>query len=289
MKNIAFIGLGAMGKRITENLISEGYSLTVYNRDQSKADSLVALGAKKAASAREAVRGAEIVMVMVTNDEASMEIWLDEDKGLMRVLESNQIAIDLSTLSLSFTKELSQIFKNADIPFIEAPVVGTRPQAEQKQLTVLTAGSEKAFHSAKVVLDAISAKAIFLGDAGRAASLKLYINSLFGIQSAAFAELTQTLRESGFNDETIMKIVPDLPVTSPIMKMMLGLMMEDKFSPLFPIDLVEKDFGYAEEFVSEAGLEPIMTKGARTAFKKAQGMGLGKDNISGIIQIYQKK
>lgn len=287
MKKIAFIGLGAMGSRIVKNLIESGNELTVYNRNKEKALEFEPLGARIADTPKEAIKNNEIIMTMVTDDNASRSIWLDENSGIIDAIGQDQVAIDLSTLSIKYTKELASEFSKRELKFLEAPVVGTRPQAEQKQLVVLSAGAKQGYEVVQNVLSLISAKNIYLGESGKAASLKLYINSLFGIQAVAFAELTQALRGSGFDDELINKIVPELPITSPIMKMLLGLMMEDKFSALFPIDLVEKDFGYAEEFVSESGLTPIITKASRAAYKRAQEAGFGGDNISGVIQIYQ--
>jgi len=286
---IAFLGLGAMGSRIAKNLLERGYDLTVYNRDQKKCEELVNLGAKMASTPEAASKGNEIVFCMVTNDEASQDIWFNPQYGAIRGLSNDAVAIDLSTLSLDWTKELHQKMTEENKLFLEAPVVGSRPQAEGRQLAFLVAGENQTFKRVEGVLQKLGSKVLFLAGAGNGAIWKLVINSLFGIQTAAFAEMTRTLQVAGFSNEKILKILPEIPITSPIIKVMLDLMVGEKHLPLFPIDLVEKDLGYATKLLGELKIESPMLHAGKSVFQKAQEQGFGEDNISSIIRVYKEK
>ncbi|MCP1659423.1 NAD(P)-dependent oxidoreductase [Neisseria perflava] len=134
MTKIAFLGLGAMGSRMALNLVKAGYALTVWNRTASACDELVAAGAKAASTPREAVQGAEFVISMVRDDEASRQVWLDDKTGALAALAKNAVAVESSTLTPDWIHELSTAMQIHGTAFLEAPVSGSRPQAAQGQL-----------------------------------------------------------------------------------------------------------------------------------------------------------
>ncbi|SMF82780.1 NAD(P)-dependent oxidoreductase [Pseudobacteriovorax antillogorgiicola] len=284
MSKLGFIGFGAMGSRIVKNFLLAGHEVKGFNRDSEKVKAIS--GVELVDSPAAAAAGVDVVFVMVRDDEASRQVWTDPDHGVLSAIDNKTIAVDLSTLSLAWTKELGVIMSERNLAFLEAPVVGTRPQADQKQLVVLSAGEKEALDTVKPILETTAAKVVPLQERGQGAALKLVINTLFGTQSIVFAEMTQTMRKLGFSDEAIMNILPELPVTAPIMKMMLNLMTEKRFDPLFPIDLVEKDFGYAEELIASQGVQPLITKACREIYQQAKDHELGDKNISAIIALY---
>src|SRR4051794_18028966 len=106
MQKVAMLGLGIMGNGIARNLLKAGFSLSVYNRTRAKAEPLAALGATVAASPREAAAGADIVIAMVGDDQASRAVWLGED-GALAVSPANAVLVECSTLSLEWVRELA--------------------------------------------------------------------------------------------------------------------------------------------------------------------------------------
>ena len=122
MKNVAFLGLGAMGIRMAANILKAGHQVTVWNRTPSKAEELVINGAKLADTPRQAAQDADFIIAMVRDDNASKEVWLAPDTGAFDSMKKGAIAIDSSTLSVSWVKELNQHASERNIPFIEAPV-----------------------------------------------------------------------------------------------------------------------------------------------------------------------
>lgn len=287
MKKIGFIGFGAMGARIVKNLLDAGYEVKGFNRSIEKVREIE--GVEVVESPGDAALGVDIVIVMVRDDVASRAVWLEPNSGILNQIDPKTIAIDMSTLSVKWCKELACKVAEKGVPFLEAPVVGTRPQAEAKQLVVLAGGSNKVCDSVKPILRSTASKVVNVGMHGDGAALKLVINSLLGIQTLAFAELIQALRNSGYSDEKIGTILPELPVTSPSMKMMLNLLLEGKFNPLFPIELVEKDFCYSRDFIQGEGLRPLLVDSVQKIYQLACDEGLGGENISGIINLYRNK
>ena len=283
---VGVIGLGAMGSRMARNFINTGHEVYIHNRTEERGRELLADGATWCFSPKELAESVDFVLTVLTNDEASKSIWLDPEIGAIHGLDQDKVALECSTISYRWSQDLAK--QLGEFNYLEAPLVGSRPQIEAKQLTILVAGEASSYHKVKSLLADTSSKAPFIGKHGKAIALKLVINALLGIQTAAFAELYTTLLQSGFNKEQVMGILPNLPVTSPIMQMMLELFAEEKFEPLFPIGLVEKDFGYATELVENAGIRTHVISNVQKVYRQAVEVGLGEQNISGILNFYQK-
>ena len=141
------------------------------------------------------------------------------------------------------------------------------------------------FDRAKNILFTLGGVAHHVGPVGTAATLKLVVNALFGIQVAAVAELLALLRNSDGELAAMTEALASLPVTSPAAKGALSLMQARMDSPLFPIDLVEKDFGYVLAQSDAAALP--MTAAGRECFAKAKAEGLAALNITAIARLYQ--
>ena len=140
MSRIAVLGMGAMGSRIAQKLLKTNYQVIVYNRTADKAKLLVEQGAIYAAKPREAAEQADIVISMVTDDLASRAVWLDPETGAILGLSKNAIAIESSTLTVNWTRELAAAIAGHGAEFLDAPVVGSRPQADAGKLIYLVGG-----------------------------------------------------------------------------------------------------------------------------------------------------
>ncbi|MEO0395263.1 MAG: NAD(P)-dependent oxidoreductase [Cyanobacteria bacterium P01_A01_bin.137] len=286
MSNIAFLGMGAMGARIATRLLTVGHSLRVWNRTPERCQPLVEQGATAHNSPRQAAETAAVVIVMVANDDASRQVWLDEKTGAMGGLRQGAVALEYSTLTPSWSHELAQIMSNLNHPFLVAPVVGSRPQAETGQLIQLVGGDLTTLTSVQAILASHSAVIHPVGDATNSMGLKLAINTLFGIQVAALSEVLGLLQKTGMTPSTAIDWLNQMPTTSPALKGIGALMAAQNYAPLFPVDLVEKDFRYAQLFAQTVGAPVPTIEAVREVYQQAQQAGYGADNIAGIAQLY---
>jgi 3-hydroxyisobutyrate dehydrogenase len=287
MSTVAFIGLGAMGARIAQNLINAGYPIVVYNRTEAKAKVLVDQGTLFAASPREAAAKADVIISMVTDNEASRHIWLDPEVGAIAALNAQKIAIEASTLTVGWTRELASKITMQGAGFLDAPVVGSRPQAEVGKLITLVGGRSETFATALPVLQAAGAAIVHhVGGVGQGMMMKLAVNALFGIQVSALAETLGLLAKDGITPETAMACLGDLPVTSLAAKVAGGLMVAQNYAPSFPIALVEKDFRYALETAQVLNTTMPTAKAVQQVFQAAINQGYGQNNITGVAQLY---
>lgn len=288
MATIAFLGLGSMGTRMASHLIKAGHSVTVWNRNVERLSTLAALGAQVATSPRQAASQADYVISMVRDDPASEAVWCDPVSGALSGMQAQGVAIECSTLSVEWVKSLAQQCQNRSIAFLDAPVAGSRPQAEAAQLIFLVGGQATVFEQAKPILAAMSSAVHYAGEQGAGACLKLGINTLFGVQLAALAELMGLFHATGLEVAHLIEILTTTPVCSPAVKGAAQSMLNQNFSPMFPIDLVLKDLDYAMAYAEQLRTLTPITVATQEVYQKASTQGYGADNITGVVQLYKK-
>jgi 3-hydroxyisobutyrate dehydrogenase len=288
MKNISILGLGAMGSRMAASLIKAGYSVTVWNRSVAKAASLQTLGAKLASSPRAAAAaaGADIVISMLRDDEASRRAWLDSNDGALAGMIKGSIAIESSTLTPAWVKELAKAATQKGVDFLDAPVAGSRPQAEAAQLIYLVGGSADVLQRAEAVLKSMGGAVHHAGGVGSGAVVKLMVNALFGMQVAAMAELLGMAQHAGIDASKALEILGSTPVASPAAKLAGQSMLAKNFLPMFPVELVEKDFGYALDAARDANCSLPLTQSTLAVLRNALAKGLGEQNLTAVAQLY---
>jgi 3-hydroxyisobutyrate dehydrogenase-like beta-hydroxyacid dehydrogenase len=258
----------------------------VWNRGASATESLVAEGAAAAPSPRDAARGVEFVVAMLRDDEASRAVWLAPETGAFAGMEKDAVAIDSSTLTVACMRELGRRAQERGIAFLDAPVVGSRPQADAGALIFLVGGDEEVLTLAAPVLRCMGAAIHHAGPSGHGAALKLAVNALFGIQVAAVAELIGLLRASGIDCARAGEIIGQAPVCSPAAKGALASMLAGNFAPMFPVELVGKDFGYIRRFAEEHDARTPVGDAASMVMAEAAARGMGADNLTGIVRLY---
>ncbi len=289
MTNITFIGLGAMGKRMATRLLDAGYQLTVYNRTEGPGAELEALGARLADSPAAAVAGADLVISMLTDDDASMSVWMDPETGVLAGIQADTIAITSSTLTPAYVQVLAGALEQKGVAFLDAPVIGTRPHAEAGQLTYLVGGEAAILAQVQPVLAAMGAHVHHIGGHGMGMMMKLVVNALFANQVAALGEALTVLEGVGISQAAAVALFNGLPITSPVAQRVGQLMLAGGFSPNFPIDLVAKDVRYYTDMGAEAGVQTPLLSGVQKVFEAAAAEGLGDSDIAGIITYFVSK
>lgn len=287
--NIAVLGLGAMGSRIAINLIGAGHSLTVWNRSPGASQALAPSNIGIATSPKKAAAQADIVISMVTDDDAAKAVWLNPDTGAAFGLTENTIAIECSTLTLKGIQAIEQTITATGASFVAAPVVGSRPQADAQKLISLVGGETHIVERIRPILSASSSAIHHIGTARQAMAMKLAVNSLFGIQVAALTELLGVLNQQGISPKEAMTYFSDMPVTSLVAKGAGTAIVNQQYAPMFPVQLVEKDFRYACQMV-EGGEKSEKRMPATTAvqqiYQEAIAQGYGSENITAIAKLF---
>jgi 3-hydroxyisobutyrate dehydrogenase len=284
MSKISVLGLGAMGSRMAARLIKAGHDVTVWNRTADATKPLVAAGATRAQTPREAVAGAAFVVAMVRDDDASRRVWLDPDSGALAGMTAGAIAIESSTITPAWIQELGHAMAERNVALIEAPVSGSRVQADAGQLVYFVGGDDAKLARAEPVLKAMGSAVHHVGPLGSGALVKLSTNALLGVQVTVLAELIGMLRRSGADAGRALQAVAGTAVWSPVANYLSGSMLGGDFPPQFPVELIEKDFDYTVQTAGSTEAAPTIAA-ARDVFRDAIGAGLGELNMTAIVKL----
>jgi 3-hydroxyisobutyrate dehydrogenase len=282
-ENIAILGLGTMGAGMAMNLLKAGFSLTVYNRTASKAQELVSAGARLASTPAEAADGASIVIGMLADDAASREVWTGKDGALEKV-KQGAILIESSTVSPAWISELAGYAAQHGAELLDAPVTGSRMQAQAGQLSFLVGGNDSALQAVTPVLKAMSKEIIHLGPVGSGAKMKLINNFLCGVQVASLAEGLTWIERSGLDREKALSILKAGAPGSPLLGAISARMVNHDYAVNFLLKLMTKDLNYAQIEAANCGVELKTAEISRSLFEAAIAKGFGEKDMASVIE-----
>ncbi|MFY9967944.1 MAG: NAD(P)-dependent oxidoreductase [Roseiarcus sp.] len=287
MDTVAFLGLGAMGSRMAQRLLGQGHTLKVWNRSPGPTEALAERGAVRAATPREAAAGADVVISIVSDDRAARSVWLDAEAGACAGLGPGALAVESSSVTPAWILELGGAVHAAGADLVDAQVTGSRPQAEAGQLIYMIGGEEAGFERAREILKPLGSAFYHIGPLSKGSIFKLAVNALFAAQLASVAELLGTLARSGIDERMAVETLTHFPTLSPAMAGNARLMVERRTSPLFTIDLMTKDLGYALEVARAAGAQAPIVEASHNVFEAARDKGFGGKNISALRLLYE--
>lgn len=276
-----------MGSGMAHNLLKAGFPLAVYNRTESKTAPLVELGATAAKSPADAAKDADVVISMLADDDASRALWLGAD-GALTAMRSGAIAMESSTVSPEWVAELYGHCLRKLVRLIEAPVTGSRTQAEQAQLTFLAAGDKNTLDELMPVLRCMSKEVLHVGKIGCGAQLKLINNFLCGVQAASMAEAIAWIERSDLDRTAALEFLKKGAAGSGILSAMADRMTRRTYEVNFLLRLMGKDLRYAQ---AAAAREEVTLSTAETAgklFEKARAEGHGEQDMSAVVEAVRK-
>ncbi len=284
MTRIAVLGLGAMGSRMASRLVEAGHDVTVWNRSPGATETF-ASRATIAATPRAAAEGAEIVLSMVRDDPAARQVWLDSATGALGGVTTGAVAIECSTVTPAWAAAFHEACGAQGIASLDAPVAGTLPQAAGGMLIFLVGGTTETLARVEPVLLAMGSAAHLIGGAGAGTKIKLAINALLAIQLSAAAELLGALAAAGLPAAQTGELIASMPIASPALKNYMPGLTGADVPRFFPVDMIEKDLGYALEMAGEVPL-PIVAA-TRDVLNRAIAAGLGDENVTAVSKLYR--
>ncbi len=283
MQRTALLGLGIMGMGMARNLMEAGIPLTVYNRSADKARALEGEGAHVAATPREAVTQAEVVLSMVADDAASRAV-LQVDDGALAGVQAGTLLIESSTLSTAWVRELAEFAAQRGCQFLDAPVAGSRPQANAGELVFFVGGDADVVERARPLFDAMGRRAEHLGPSGSGATMKLVNNLMGGVQLAVLAEGLVLAEQAGLDMEKVVRLLINGAPGSPLVKGKAARIVARDYHTDFALRWMHKDLGYALAAAVEEG-EPMPTvAAARELYRFAMRHGHADEDFAAVAE-----
>ena len=284
MANLGFIGLGAMGGRITKRLLDAGHTVTGYNRTKSKAEWLLKAGMQWADSPRAVAESADIVFTMVTNTSALQEVLTGPD-GILNGLGQGKIYIDMSTVSPKASRKLAEQVAAKGARMLDVPVSGSVITLEQGNLSLMVGGEEAIFQKVKPILLDIGPKVNYVGKNGQAILMKIAINLNLQVQIQGFYEGLLLAVKGGIPLETALEVMLNSVIASPSLKYRTPFILQPPDEAWFNVDMMQKDMLLALEMSRELNV-PVPTVAISNEFlTSARAMGLAKEDFAIVYKV----
>ncbi|PYL98350.1 MAG: NAD(P)-dependent oxidoreductase [Verrucomicrobia bacterium] len=288
MKKIAYLGLGTMGSGMASNLLKAGYQLTVWNRSAEKCKPFARKGARVADTPADAARDVDLVMYILSNDEAVEDVVLGAN-GILRGIQEGQIAIDMSTVLPETSLRELEAYAKRGVDFLDAPVFGSKQESAEAKLWIMAAGNKAIFEKVKPVLTKLGQTVHYFGKNGNATAMKLVGNLIVALELEALSEGLVLARKAGLDLSTVMEVVKVADFRSPLLVSNGQNILKRDFSTSFALKLMLKDAGLIDKF---AGSLQSPIPGLRVVeknLKSAVALGFEKENASAVIKALEKE
>ncbi|MCB1875853.1 MAG: NAD(P)-dependent oxidoreductase [Chromatiales bacterium] len=282
MQNCAVIGIGLMGKPFAERLLDAGYPVIAYNRDATKTLSLAERGARLATAPAEAVQAAEVV-VLVLSDAAAIDAALS-DIGADAPL-TDKIIVQMGTIGPSESRALAGRIAAAGGRYLEAPVLGSIPEANSGTLQIMVGGERELYEQLLPLLKVFGKEPRHIGPVGQAAAVKLALNQLIAALTTGFSLSLGLIRHSGASVDTFMELLRESALYAPTYDKKLDRMLRRDYSaPNFPTKHLLKDVDLLLRECEPLSLNTAALAGIREILGNTIAQGLSNTDYSALYQ-----
>jgi 3-hydroxyisobutyrate dehydrogenase-like beta-hydroxyacid dehydrogenase len=274
------------------NLLKAGYSLTVWNRTASRAESLVAAGAKLANSPGE-VAAASDVLITIVSDPPALEGVLGgasasgQGSGALASLRPGSIYIDSSTVSPALARKIAAACAERQIAFLDAPVTGGTWGAEKGELVFMVGGDAQVLKDAEPIFSVMGKRWFHLGPNGAGQTIKLAMNLILALQVDALAEALALVTTAGLQGEKLVEVMQSSMARAPVLDVKAPLLLKGEYPPSFPLRLMHKDMGLALELAKEAGLSLPATEAAYSTYSAVKAAAKEDLDYAAVMKFWK--
>ena len=279
---MAVLGTGIMGSGMARNLLAAGMEVRAWNRSREKAEPLADDGATVVDTPVEATDGANFILTMLADADVTEQV-VGED-GVLSNLADGGVWLQTATVGAAGSERLAKIAEDHGVPYVDAPVLGTRQPAEQGQLVVLASGPGDVWEKCDPIFGAIGAKTLWLGEAGAGSKLKLVVNNWIVGLLGTLAETISLARATGVDPESFLETIEGGPLGLPYAQMKGQMMIEEDFPTSFSAKLARKDAGLVLEAANAEGLHLALVEAVAARFDQSIGAGHGEKDMAAIFE-----
>jgi 3-hydroxyisobutyrate dehydrogenase len=288
MTKVAFIGLGRMGHGMAGRYLDASFTVAVWNRSKAKAEELIARGARWAASPADAADGAEAIVTMVADDEASRAVWLGKD-GAAAAMKPGSLAIECSTVSHQHALDMARELRGRGLIYIDCPVTGLPQAAASGKLTLLVGAEPADLDRAKPYLAPIGDVIRHFGAVGTGTVFKLINNLMGAVQIASLAEGVAMAEQAGLDMNLVAEALATGAVASPqVIRHSKRMVARDFSGASFTSALRYKDAAYAVKLAETLlATTPLVGHAAVEAYARAKAE-MPDDDEGRMIEIISR-
>ena len=283
MTTIAFIGLGIMGQPMSVHLQNVGFDVCGFNRSPERLQPLVDAGGRAAGSIAEAVKGAQVVAVMVP-DSPDVEGVLSGEGGVFAHAEPGTLVIDFSSIRPDVTAALVEQARENGFRMLDAPVSGGEAGARDAVLSIMVGGEAADFEEAKPLFEAVGKTIVHVGPSGAGQTVKAANQLIVAVNIEVLAEALVFLEAYGVDTEAAFEVLGGGLAGSKVLEQKKQNMLGRSFDPGFRIDLHHKDMGIVTSAGREAGVAMPLGGLAAQLMASARANGDGGLDHSALLR-----
>jgi 3-hydroxyisobutyrate dehydrogenase-like beta-hydroxyacid dehydrogenase len=287
MERVGFIGLGIMGSRQAANLARAGFELTVFNRTREKAEAWAAEHRAHVADTPADVAAASEVVVTMVVDGAQVEHALLGPQGAASAARPGALFVDMSTIAPSDTRRIGEALAERDIAFVDAPVTGSAPKAQDGTLTIMAGGAPRDVQRAWPLFEAMGELIVHVGELGQGEMAKLINNAVAAANAATVAQALIVGAATGVDLDALVRVMAAGSGASAMLALKAEPMRRHDYTTLFKLEHMLKDVRLCLEEAQRAGAPFPAAGAARDALTAGLARGLGEADFAAIVEAFE--
>jgi 3-hydroxyisobutyrate dehydrogenase-like beta-hydroxyacid dehydrogenase len=284
---VGLIGLGLMGRPMGLNLLRAGYALTVWNRTPARAEALIAVGARRAASPKEAAAAGDVLFTIVSDPPALEEVVFARD-GVLQGLRRGSTYVDSSTVSPTLARKIAAACAERGVHFLDAPVTGGTWGAEKGELLFMVGGEAETLRAVEPVLGAMGKRWFHLGPHGAGQTIKLAMNLILALQVDALAEALALVTGAGLPGEKLFEVLQSSMARAGVLDVKGPAMLKGDYTPSFPLRLMHKDMSLALDLAAELGVKLPAAAAARETYGAVKAAAREDLDFASVMKFWKK-
>ena len=285
---VGYLGIGIMGSGIIKNLRKAAIPVAfLVHRNRERVPELIAAGSREAPDCAALAAESDIIM-MTLPDSSVVEPFLLGAEGIGPHLHSGQVVVDMSTSYPPSTRKIAGVLQTRGITLLDAPVTGSRPQAESGTLNVMCGGPKEAFDKVKPLFDAIAANVFHVGPVGSGHAIKLINNFLGQINAAAVCEMLPLALKCGIDLQALYECVSVSGGNSNVFQGIVPRLMKRDFSRAFQLKYVHKDMSYVSNLAREQCTAAPLSAALLRLHDMALARGYGDEDFTALLKFWEE-
>lgn len=287
-QKVAIAGLGAMGMGIATSALRGGLATVGCDVSEAQRAAFASAGGAVAVTAADAATGADILAVVVVNQEQTESVLFGEN-GAVQKLPTGSVVLGCATVPPAYARDLSARVEAQGLLYLDAPISGGAAKAAAGRLSVMASGSAAAFARARPFLDVVAEKVFELGDeAGPGSTMKMVNQLLAGVHIATAMEALALGIKSGLDANTVFEVITASAGNSWMFENRVPHVLENDYAPRSAVDIFVKDLGIVLETGKREGFPLPMSATAHQQFLAAKAMGLGRADDAAVIKVFAR-
>lgn len=283
---IGFIGIGAMGTPMSENLLKAGFPLVIYDRDPERTRPLAGRGVAVGAGCADVARRSDVVITIIGQVAEELEAVLGPG-GVLEGAHPGLTIIDCSTVGIVASRRMAAAARERGVAFLDATISGSVGPARDAGLQFMVGGEAAALDAVRPVLEAMSEKIHHVGPNGAGSAMKVIVNLMIGMTVLTIAETLTLGRRAGLDPNQMLEILGQTAVASPHLKNKGRMMVDGRFDPAFALKYMQKDFDLIMEAAHELRTPLFVSAVAHQVYTAANVAGFSDEDYASVVKFVE--